>query len=690
MDRALAGVLLALALLAAGIARLVAVSSLPPADFSFVNGTEPKTLDPGLMTGEPEGRLADALFEGLTRRDARSLRPEPGTAERWEVSPDGLVFTFHLRDGALWSDGRPVTARDFAWSWRRLLDPRTGSEYAYLLHVLRDAEAFHAFGAAADALEGPIRGAIDALAAADGDGPDAAEWQRILAEQGVAAAVEGSADPTLAALLARRSGRVSRDELGAFRAALAAEAQRRRAAHAAASERFGRTSGVVALDERTLRVELTAPTPYFLELTSFYPTFAVPRQVVEAPGRAQDWFLPEHMVSNGAFRLARWQVNDRIRLVRSDSYWDRANVGLATIDALPIENATTALNLYLTGAVDWLPSSYPVDLAPQLRERADFYASPGLAVYYYRFNVRRPPLDDPRVRLALALAVDRETICRHVLGLGQLPATTFVPPGIPGYAPPPSALGHDPARARRLLAEAGFPEGRGFPALGILYNTHEGHKKIAEVVADQLRRTLGIHVTPYNQEWQAYQASTLAGDYDLARAAWVGDYVDPNTFLDLWLTNGGNNQTGWGNATYDGVLRAASDVARFAAGDRALVARTPEPERLRAALARYDAASRPAASAAEAGTAPPAAAGTSAPAEERSAAGGALRLELLRAAEAILVADGPPVLPVYFYVTSGLISPRVRGFYVELEQPDGTRTPNLQHLHPLRALRMTP
>lgn len=664
IDRALGGVLVAVALLAFGVARLVASASLPPADLRFVNGTEPKTLDPGLMTGEPEGRIADALFEGLTRREARSLRPEPGVAERWEVSPDGLVFTFHLRGDARWSDGRSVTAHDFAWSWRRLEDPRTGSEYAYLLHMLRDAEAFHGFGAAADALEGPIRQGLVALSALPAGSIDAGAWQRFLAERGVAAALQGQADPRLAALLARHEGVVTTAELQAFEAALAAEAARKREAHAGAAERFGRATGVVAIDDRTLRVELDAPAPYFLELTSFYPTFPVPRHVVEAPGRAQDWFLPEHIVSNGAYRLTRWQVNDRIRLLRSDTYWDRANVALETIDARPIENATTALNLYLTGAVDWLPGSYPVDLAPKLRERDDFYASPGLAVYYYRLNVRRPPLDDSRVRQALALAIDRDAICRHVLGLGQLPATRFVPPGIPGYTPPPTALGHDPARAQRLLAEAGYPEGRGFPALGILYNTHEGHKQIAEVVADQLRRTLGITVTPYNQEWQAYQASILAGDYDLARAAWVGDYVDPNTFLDLWLTHGGNNQTGWGDSTYDAWVRAAADVARFARGDRALVDRASEPEPLAAALARYDAA------------------------VGDGVAAAALRLALLREAEAILVGRGLPVLPVYFYVTSGLVSPRVRGFYVELEQADGTRTPNLQGLHPLRALRI--
>lgn len=666
IDRGLVVVVVSVALLALGVARLVASAALPPADFRFVNGTEPKTLDPGLMTGEPEGRIADALFEGLTRRNATSLQPEPGMAERWDVSPDGLVLTFHLRADARWSDGRPLTAADFAWAWRRLEDPRTGSEYAYLLHVLRDAEAFHAYGAAADALEGPIRSALRARAA-EPAGLPAAAWQQLLAEQGAAAALEGSDDPLVAALLERRDGALSANEIGAFDEALGREAARKRAANAAAAERFGVSSGVVALDARTLRVELAAPTPYFLALTSFYPMFPLPRHVVEAPGRAQDWFLPEHIVSNGAYRLERWRVNDRIRLVRNDAYWDRANVALATIDALPIENATTALSLYLTGAVDWLPGTYPVDLAPQLRARPDFYVSPGLAIYYYRLNVRRRPLDDARVRLALALAVDRDLICRHVLGLGQLPATSFVPPGIPGYRPPPSAIAHDPARAQRLLADAGYPGGRGFPPLGLLYNTAEGHKQIAEIVADQLRRTLGITITPYNQEWQAYLATTQAGDYEIARAAWVGDYVDPNSFLDLWLTNGGNNQTGWGDPTYDALVRAAADVGRFAAGDRGLVARAIEPERLRDALARYDAA------------------------RARGAAGDAaadLRLALLREAEAILLQQGVPVLPVYFYVTSGLISPQVEGFHVELEQPDGTRTPNLQNLHPLRALRV--
>jgi oligopeptide transport system substrate-binding protein len=233
-----------------------------------------------------------------------------------------------------------------------------------------------------------------------------------------------------------------------------------------------------------------------------------------------------------------------------------------------------------------------------------------------------------------------------------------VPPGIPGYEPPESALGFDPERARRLLAEAGFPEGRGFPEIGILYNTHEDHRKIAELIADQLARTLGIRVVPYNQEWQSYLATVQAGDYDLARAGWIGDYVDPNTFLDLWVTNGGNNQTGWGDPLYDQLIRGASDVERFAR--RPLPGGLSEPGRVAERLAAL----------------------RSAEGAERQSAAARLRLELLREAEAILVQRAFPIIPIYFYVNSGLVAPHVEGFYTHLS--DGR--PNLQDLHPLRAI----
>ena len=496
--------------------------AVAPADFTFANRSEPETLDPGRMSGAPEQRIASELFEGLTRRDPRTLAAIPGVAQSWETTSDGLSWVFRLRDDAKWSDGRPVTAGDFEYAWRRLRDPATGAPYAELLAGVRE-----------------------------------------------------------------------------FRAE----------------------------DAHTFRVELEAPLPYFLELTSLFPTFPVPGWAIEAHGRR--WFLPEHLVSNGPFRLASWRVGDRIRLVPNPHYWARERVALGSVDALPVENPTTALNLYLTGAIDWLPLNPPPELVEALRARDDFYSAPGMIVYFYRLNLSRPPLDDARVRRALALAIDRREITDEVLGLGQLPATTLVPPGMPGYEAPESELGFDPERARLLLAEAGYPGGRGLRELGILYNTDEQHKQVAEVIADQLRRNLGVRVRAYNQEWQSYLASTEAGDYDIARAGWIGDYLDPNTFLDIWVSDGGNNHTGWSDPDYDALIAAA-----------------------------------------------------------RSETDPARRMARLRRAEERLLHRGLPVIPIYFYTVSGLVKPHVRGFYSELEGPDGTSLPNLQDLHPLRELRV--
>ncbi len=665
MYRTLLGLLAAFGLALGAVALTFSASLEAPAAFRFVNGTEPQTLDPHLATGQPEGRIVSAIFEGLTRRDARSLEPVPAVAESWEISPDLRTYVFHLRPDAVWSDGRPVTAHDFVYSWKRLLAPELGGEYAYILYMLRFAEAFNAYAGQADALEGPIRSALGALARAHAQGVPAGAWQRFLAQQRVHAALADTPDPLLREVLARREGRLAPSQLARVEEALLREAQRRRRRAREAGSRFGSDAGVFARDARTLVVELVAPTAYFLELTSFWPTSPVPRWLVEDPASARDWFLPGKIVSNGPFRLQRWRVNDRIRLVRSENYWGREAVRLASIAALAVENASTALNLYLTGAVDWLPGSYPPDLTDQLKSRPDFYSGPGMMVYYYRFNTEREPFDDRRVREAISLAVDRELIVEQVLGLGQLPAAHLVPPDMPGYDPPESRIGFDLERARALLAEAGHPGGAELPELGILYNTNESHKKIAEVIADQLRRHLGLRVKAYNQEWQSYLSTVASGDYDMARAGWIGDYRDPNTFLDLWVTHGGNNQTGWSSPVYDRLIQAAARVEVALAEPERLLAGLRQPERARSAMARVDRAQGAAA---------------------RAAARAELRMLLLREAEAILVQEEFPVMPIYFYVVSGLVQPFVQGFYPVLESGDGGSAPNLQDLHPLRAI----
>jgi oligopeptide transport system substrate-binding protein len=474
--------------------------------------------------------------------------------------------------------------------------------------------------------------------------------------------LKGTPNPKLRAFLIRPDGDMNAEELRELRAELLHEGARRRALYLEAERRFGVDAGVYAKDDHTLVVELVAPTPYFLELTTFYPFYPVPRWAVERSPR--DWFVPGKVVGNGAYTLAAWHVGDLIRLERSATYWGKNEVKLASVDALAMENMTTALNVYLTGELDWIPSGYyPQELGPELKKRADFYSGPALILYMYRINCTRKPFDDVRVRKALNLAIDRELITKDVLALGQLPATHAVPPGIRGYESPPSGISYDVVQAKKLLAEAGFPDGKGFPRFGILYNTMEAHKKLAEVVADQLRRNLNIDAVAYNQEWQSYQASTSSMDYDISRYGWVGDYEDPNTFLDTWQTNGGNNRTGWGSVVYDRLLEAASDVDKFVEAPQFLLAHAHDAKKLEQLSAELKATND---------------------APTRLAAMAKLRLALLAEAESIIISDDFPIIPLYSYVISGMVKPNVKGFYPTLRNADGSTRPNLRDMHPLR------
>ncbi len=473
----------------------------PMADFTFENGTDVQTLDPALMTGQPEHRIANALFEGLTSRNQTSSDILPGVAKSWDVSEDGLRYTFHLRDCA-WSDGSPITAADFLYSWKRALDPATGGAYyAYQLFYVRGAEEFN-------------------------------------------------------------SGK---------------------------EKDFSRV-GVKAVDEKTLLVELKQPTPFFLYLTSFYTLFPLKRSCVEKYGDL--WTRPGNIVSNGPFILKEWIPSVRIRLARNPRYWDRDNVKLNLVDALPTENESTAFDMYMTGEADWVDAAgIPLHLIDILKTRPDFHKNTMLVTYFYRFNVTRRPFDDARVRKAFDLAADKRRIVDKILRAGQVPATTFVPPAMPRYLGP-EGLAYDPEEARRLLAEAGFPGGKGFPKVSILFNTQEAHRQIATEMQAIWKENLGIHVELDNQEWGTYLNTENSLDYFISRAGWVADYPDPNTFLDLFVTNGGNNRTGWSNKRYDELIAKA--------------------------------------------------------AQERDQE---KRMEIFREAEKILVVEEMPIMPLYFYVS---------------------------------------
>ena len=523
----------ALAILAAGAAfvfRVAGAARLERADFVFNNGDEVQSLDPATVTGVPEGRILRGLFEGICVKDPVTLEPIPGCALSWDKSDDGRTWTFHMRPEARWSNGDPVTAHDFEFSWRRFLEPATGAEYSYLLWKARGAKAF-------------CTGTDQ-----DGNAKDV-DWEDV---------------------------------------------------------------GIKALDDATLRVELDDPVPYFLELMAFYPLYPVHRGSLEAaqaefPDSWQvEWIKPGKLVSNGPFVLEERRINDRIRLRKNELYWDAKNVALDTIDALPISHWGTSVNMYLTGEVDWVDGSIPPNLVPELMKREDFIPKPYLGSYFYRVNVTKKPLDDVRVRRALSLVIPRQEIVTNVTKAGQAPSWTVVPwredVEPPSYA---DAV----LEAKRLMAEAGYgPDsqgGKSFPTIEVLYNTSETHRDVAEVIAQAWQRELGVPARLKNQEWKVYLDSQTNLEYDVSRSAWIGDWVDPGAlnFLDLFVTGGANNKTGWGNPEFDRLVEAIKLEQDHAK-----------------------------------------------------------REQLMLDAEAVLLAD-LPVLPIYSYVTQNLVKPRFGGFH---------------------------
>jgi oligopeptide transport system substrate-binding protein len=444
----------------------------PRADLVILNGAEPESLDPAVVTGQADLRATGALFEGLTRNDPRDGVPTPALAERWDVSPDGMVYTFYLRTNAVWSTGTLITTADVVYSWLRVLNPYTAGDYASQLFPIKNAAEYN-------------RGAI-----------------------------------TNAVLV-----------------------------------------GVKALSPQVLRVELRRPTPYFLDLCACPTMAVVPHQTIEV--YKDRWLLAKPLPVSGPYLLESWRVNDKIRLRKNPLYWDAANTQNNCVDLLPVGSAVTALDLYLTGAADivWDKELAPAELLDTLLKRPDFHTFDYLGVYFFRINVTRKPFDDPRVRRALALAIDKQRLVEKITAAGEKPASQITPPIIPNYHPP-EGLGRDPEAARRLLADAGYPGGAGFPTFTYMFNAAAGgsakmHQKIAVELQQMWARELGLHMELRQVEWKALLAAQSSLDYDMCRSSWVGDYNDPNTFLDLFLSDNGNNRTGWKNAAYDALLDQA-------------------------------------------------------------------------------------------------------------------------------------
>lgn len=437
-------------------------------------GSEPRTLDPQESQGVTEHHIIMALIEGLVAPSMDDqAKVVPGMADRWEHNEDASVWTFHIGADRKWSNGDPVKAQDFIFSYKRMLTASFGAEYAEDLFLLKGAEAYY-------------KGNIT-------------DFDQV---------------------------------------------------------------GVKAVDDQTLRFELVGPAPYLLTLLQHDAWLPVnPRTILkfgDIDTRDTKWTRPENYVGTGPFVLKSWHPNDVIEVVRNPFYWDAANVKLNGINFYSIENVGTQERAFQAGQLH-KTDQVPSDKMPYYRREHPeiLRIDPYEGVYFYRVNVDRKPLDNQKVRLALNLAVDRDAIVKNIMRQGQKPATGYTPPGMGDYQPL-NKISYDPVRARQLLAEAGYPDGRGFPTFTIHFNTYEAHRMIAEAIQQMWKENLNINVTLENQEWKVYQDTQNHKNYDISRSAWIGDYMDPVTFLSMWTTGNGNNNTNWGNPKYDALIAEAA------------------------------------------------------------------------------------------------------------------------------------
>ncbi len=550
MPRVLAPIVL---LIVAVVASVWSDRPLPMADLVIVERAEVNTVDPHQMSWNQDLRVGRALFEGLLSEDTASpdQRLVPAVArEMPEVSPDGLVYTFRLRPGLKWSDGSPLTARDFVYAWRRGMLPETAADYSNMFMPIRGAEAFVARRAAA-----------------------------------LAAFVADSS-------LADRSARA--EEL--WREAI---------------DDFSARVGVRAIDDLTLRVELESPLPHFLSLVAFPVMFPLCEASVSRhesldarTGRrvwSNAWARPGVLVSNGPYRLTLWRFKRDMRLERNENYRDPRLPLSPTLSILNIADANSMVLAFRTGAVDWTTDvavPYRAEMLDLQRQfwneqaalvgelraqglsnariaaalprdpRNTVQAYPSFGTSFLNLNCspllpngRPNPLADARVRRALALSLNKREITEQIRRIGEPVAGSLVPPGsLAGYTPP-VGLAFDPDRARQELAEAGFPGGAGFPPIEFLFRRDGGQDLLAQAIARQWERQLGVRVLLLQVESRVFGERLKAAKYMVSTASWFGDYGDATTFLDISLSNSNNNDRKYQNPRYDELLSRAARLA---------------------------------------------------------------------------------------------------------------------------------
>jgi oligopeptide transport system substrate-binding protein len=541
----------------------------PPSDntLHYVSGSEPESLDPQIGTGQPEARIYMALFEGLTEYHPKTMAPIPAIAESWDVNHDSSEFIFHLRKNARWSNGDAITARDFAYSLRRGLSPKLAARNAYLAYYVKYAQGYNEAGVfVRDKRTGEYLLAKDFKQDTTGK-PDAehTEPTAALSDQ------SGATQPTTPVetefhnfIKAPERLVLPGDEKDRNKALAANEKLKAAAADKEFVPVKAEDVGIEAIDDYTLRITLTQPAPFFLGLIAHQFFRAVPQKVIEQYGEA--WTQPQNIVTCGPFKLETWKPYDKLVVVRDPMYWDAANVKLDRIAFYPGDDNPTIMNMYKAGQVDAiLNHTVPAAWLDVIRPMKDYMDAPEVAIDYYQINCKKPPMNDKRVRKAFNMAIDKDALAkwRKIVK----PLTAFSPEGIfPGY-PQPKGDGFDPAKAKQLLAEAGYKDASGnfdpkkFPIdeVSITYNTQESNRIVAEFIQAQWKQNLGLTVPLKNMEWKTFLDMRAKVEYKgFARSGWVGDYMDPFTFLNLFYTNAGDNGTGWWDPKYVTLLDEAN------------------------------------------------------------------------------------------------------------------------------------
>ncbi|MDR2419793.1 MAG: peptide ABC transporter substrate-binding protein [Puniceicoccales bacterium] len=474
-------------------------------------------MDPQTVDGKPESNILLALFEGLTTPDPETAEPRPGIASSWRISPDGLRYTFDLREGLRWSNGDPFEAKDFVYSLRRALAPKLGNPWVSFYFAVRNAKAY-------------FEKKID-------------NFQEV---------------------------------------------------------------GIRAINDLTLEIILEHPVSYFLELLAHYSWAPVHQDTIEKFGEIDErdtrWTRPGNMVCNGPFMLKKWENGNRITVVKNPYYWGKDEVALDEINFYPVSDTATEERMYASDELD-ITSKTHVSKIARYQEKGELSLNPHIGCAWIAINCTRKPFDDVRIRKALALAINREEIGK-VRGVGKgLESYGVVPPGILHYKQQKPFFHEDVQEARRLLAEAGYPEGRGFPKTEIIYSLSDENRLIFEALQAMWKQNLGIHFELVAQEWKVYISILSHHDFVLSRHCWVGDYNDPTTMLDIFRSDHASNFPGWSSAKYDSLLHQAESVVN----------------------------------------------------EEK-------RIKLLQEAERVFVEEMPSV-PVYWTHSAHLVSPRVKGWY---------------------------